>query len=1180
MYMLSPLSSSSRAHRMCIALIVGSCLQSAFAFSLLGRGGRNKGNHWVPVQDPPHLSSSWSQDAPVCQSEASRSSWSSYPCDRLSHRYHQRQARRDVPLSDFVVSKTAKVADKSVASSILDHANQQTGQLRPLLNSNAPAFTLGEHWAAPKKTPDCDSPVSPPTPLSFGQSTCSTAARTSGTASRPSSWDHLPVDEASSSGGSEVSPQQGIFMDFEQHAQSIFAVHEDVPATQSMQFPPEHHGAFGAPTTQQVHLLDHHALATTQQLHPDPDALATTQQLHPDAQPASRRQAEWEDALWSEFSELEKGAAPRSEPRDRFVNIQSSAAECSEEEVRAVGPAGAPPPNSPPPTEKAPPFAPVQKPPPPPTEAGFSHLTAGPRSRFSQQPKQRPPSFAPVQEPPPPPMEEPQESLPFADEEDGSAPDVDLFSILVDHDDGKPHRFRKFLQKSDSSSAALKQYLRAGSVLHSVFSKQEMFHAEASVRRAIFAAFLWAVLRERLAAKKRPQEGEALASCAAVLLWTEFALGDSAYEHDDDPAVQAVELGHHFSVPAWRETRRSAQNEVLREKAMASWLLETGGLLKTGLTKASLFETDGTLQLWNRAYLQWALLRGASDRTVLFDDSVEIWTETDHVGTLSDVVSTAATATATNPVEVELSRVFAAQLTMHDAQNKAVLRAQNNDVCARFLRKEYNFHRGGMILRRGGSLSHGTAVAGGYDMDLTLEIPSKKMESKDHYGWDKLYVPSVGNRHIWRMAHARLQYLLERNAMERSLPGLSGEVSGGSGVDSSSSAPVAPVTRTTTRPSLAFAASGLESYNRRNGFLYSSVFDVAVYPALASRLAPAEDHSKVDAPLKDYLRSPFLVDIKMLFPERPEYEKEQLLGLRTWEVPPVRRRAPPRFLRSLDEIIQYLLEERLSANVRGLVQLAKRWSKERFPRSVDYKNPFNSVGTTLLCLRYLWLLLDEGEAKGGSAPLGKGTQFSTSSNTPVWEQITRLGIALGVRKGVSVEGQDHSGEEPARRDLVLHPGAPEREEFVLELFFGFLRFLVAEAEHFFKCKKDQNSPGPFAEEKPQKKHCVVRWHLVPNASPHTRENGFLPYHFETTEVPGALRDPSQHVEAFFSDPRPVQATLAPGDVVHRRQGGGKNYEVHMASGEKIEGVGVIQEVWMRDTGTMCFRVVMEHWPIG
>ena len=249
-------------------------------------------------------------------------------------------------------------------------------------------------------------------------------------------------------------------------------------------------------------------------------------------------------------------------------------------------------------------------------------------------------------------------------------------------------------------------------------------------------------------------------------------------------------------------------------------------------------------------------------------------------------------------------------------------------------------------------------------------------------------------------------------------------------------------------------------------------------------------------------------------------------------------------LASTDDIILYLLQNRLNPNVRQLVHLAKRWTKEWFPAKLE--SPLNGISVTLFVFRYLWELvggaggggagcgIDVSSAEGGggvgtgeppsteetdgpqdsspqfSSPIGRGElgggilrerrlqgwltkadyenrladlartprlrerrlvvdqgrlrydERSDTSETTMSESggegvgrrtpsedggtedkcvmgastpIEALGCAMGVQEVGS-----------ARRRMILDRSGVESAEFVLELFFGFMRFFVQEAE--------------------------------------------------------------------------------------------------------------------------------------
>lgn len=403
-------------------------------------------------------------------------------------------------------------------------------------------------------------------------------------------------------------------------------------------------------------------------------------------------------------------------------------------------------------------------------------------------------------------------------------------------------------------------------------------------------------------------------------------------------------------------------------------------------------------------------------------------------------------------------------------------------------------------------------------------------------------------------------------------------------------------------PALALSPAGLSQFNLQKGLLHSSLTNVAVFPPRPR----ARSKSFEDNPfLRHYFASPFLIDIRLAF-STPSATTE-FLGLKTWWVGTTTRTTayPPNrtkvlsagdeedhlshnrdrpgncelgpassktkllvaaklgttsgsklaggvtaaALPSTDDIIRWLLR-RLSPNVRSVIQLSKRWAKEWFLGSST--PPLSGVAMTFFVFRFLWQLLVSpaagtppgAEPARAAPPLDDGDQLHAPPNT--LDEIAQLGESMGL------------GSRGARRGLVLHPNAPAREDFVLELFFGFLSFLVREAESFRECHQGKKSSreevlfsrpedagqqqdGPHrvvdgrsasgggrSVLKYPKSSCVVRWSMVPS------EGGgdHLPFSFETERL--TPFEEAYAPEAFFSDPRPTTTQLAIGDRVRRR----------------------------------------------
>ena len=481
---------------------------------------------------------------------------------------------------------------------------------------------------------------------------------------------------------------------------------------------------------------------------------------------------------------------------------------------------------------------------------------------------------------------------------------------------------------------------------------------------------------------------------------------------------------------------------------------------------------DSTIELHNRAHALWKLVSLGATPQLL-----EQWQQGGKIkGPLRNVIFGKTDLEEQTATEYRISQIVYAQVTADEPRPLPM-----SDICANFLQdqfsekkwldkrqydesyeSEYNrFENAVMRSWQGGSITHKTAVTLNYDLDLALDIPA-----------------NVGNRRIWRKAHQRLQRLLRIWGIRSTTPPtpvLPSATAQGQDEkptqEQTSKEPALP-------PSLAFSASGLTEFSRQKGNQHSSVFDVSVFPAgvmnvdfalgvhlgkegagiadgAVEKTSPgteaedvvpslpiedvedrgAHDHTKtrteprtiIDDTLysdvaEDYRASPFQVDVRFVF--QPTPGDADLLGLRPWWV---RRagdedlaKANESALAGTDVIIRSLLD-RLNRAVAHFIQLAKRWAKERLGRKEVH--PLNGISITLFGLRYLWLLL------GGGGDLGR-------------RRADKVIRELGVTMGVHGQGK--------RRSLILTPGVGSDEEspaeFVLELFFGFMRFLVGEAE--------------------------------------------------------------------------------------------------------------------------------------
>lgn len=190
----------------------------------------------------------------------------------------------------------------------------------------------------------------------------------------------------------------------------------------------------------------------------------------------------------------------------------------------------------------------------------------------------------------------------------------------------------------------------------------------------------------------------------------------------------------------------------------------------------------------------------------------------------------------------------------------------------------------------------------------------------------------------------------------------------------------------------------------------------------------------------------------------------------------------PQVTKSTDDIIEFILLKKLNKNVRRFIQFTKRWVKERFPHRESA--PLSGMSTTMFCFLYLWHLTGEqrfardqqavsyfahhvqtggSPSSGGRKPFGPITALRKEHEGAMAEFGKVLGVA---REGVLLEEGGSSaeamrkhrlqGSSPAagaRRGLLLDPKGKESGGFVLELFFGWLRFMVAEAELWHKCRK-------------------------------------------------------------------------------------------------------------------------------
>ena len=210
----------------------------------------------------------------------------------------------------------------------------------------------------------------------------------------------------------------------------------------------------------------------------------------------------------------------------------------------------------------------------------------------------------------------------------------------------------------------------------------------------------------------------------------------------------------------------------------------------------------------------------------------------------------------------------------------------------------------------------------------------------------------------------------------------------------------------------------------------------------------------------------------------------------------------------------------------------------------------------------------------------------------------KLGAAMKVH-WVRGGGADRGARTQSRRGLILKPHGDVDAEFVLELFFGFLHFLVHEAEEWSRCREDlldkplsddgdayldgaastttasSSVPKAAAGLHTSPQCPALRWYMVPGptwvrqpqrAVEHKGKAGNkgrnqpramgsapddLPFAFLFESGP-TVDNVSDPTEAFFADILPTQTTMSLGDTLRH---------VNVAA---VEGPGVIRQIYMRD----------------
>lgn len=550
-------------------------------------------------------------------------------------------------------------------------------------------------------------------------------------------------------------------------------------------------------------------------------------------------------------------------------------------------------------------------------------------------------------------------------------------------------------------------------------------------------------------------------------------------------------------------------------------------LVKYGAPSGN-FRDASLLGLYNRAFLHMfqravnknAVAAGATAAGVLireeapehvvlgllFTDQIFVGEESERVRVMSDQIRKAVSFDMVKAIGKDSSDACAGYLKRFNFKRDpkgGVLSASRVNDKFLLLREKL---KAPAVLKWGGSVAHGTAVTLSHDLDLVLEVPPT-MPSFPKF---------IGPRRLWRVAHRRLREILLRNHVS-------------------------------SHPTLTLSTSGLSHFNLRKGLEYCSVNDMMFFPRRSSGIddVPStghettsrhgdqhQHHELMSNILEDYRASPPLLDLRGSFAEMPISETPPDWYVRTDDWAPGLEVS----LRSTDEVLVFLLNMKLSPNVRFFIQLVKRWSKERFPLKGGNIEPLNGISITLFCLRFLWQLLGRHPGAEDEA-----------------DEIGKLGAATALGLG------------GPRRHLILSPKRGTfSPEFVLELFFGFMRFLVGEAEEFFQCKRNERSENfSDSHDSPPKSCLARRWQLVPGTRWHAYRQGggektnftdVLPFHFinegerEHTRVHERRND---YAEAFFVDLMPAQLTLAAGDRIRASlQNSDRNEE------------GVVEEVWM------------------
>ena len=439
-----------------------------------------------------------------------------------------------------------------------------------------------------------------------------------------------------------------------------------------------------------------------------------------------------------------------------------------------------------------------------------------------------------------------------------------------------------------------------------------------------------------------------LAACASRMLWTEVSIASghmaasSDDSHDRDRAEDFVE-----------QLLKGGESSSFLRNAASWYMAKNEGI----------FEKDSTVDVHNRAFLQWgltALEAGQLElvRSSKYDsyDQANTWTMEGQGGTQKWKDSRGGSQQLWgNKSNKQDSQSPFSQFLLYKLDERSsrtppefaakrniwqVLRAQTGEGqgakkprpsvrdgarrCREFLFGE-GVSDNVLAPSLGGSLFHGTAVKVDYDADLVLRH-------------------SFGSRRVWRRTHQRLQQLLTDF----------GTKSAWAAAETVEKTPWGrgPL----ALPTVAFNTNSdtLEK-SQRLGALFSTVNDIVVFPSPESRRFAANKTSGGPRSaaesirqeiLRDYTASPFQVDLRL----EPAFDIMRQPGLQDWrnDTKAVSKMLVhdqlvdiyPSF-ESTDGIINHLLSQKLSPNVRSFINLAKRWVKERFPQKDS--SPLNGM---------------------------------------------------------------------------------------------------------------------------------------------------------------------------------------------------------------------------------------------